>query len=112
MSEANFNEIATLLHIHKETLQHGPGLSHITAMAYNRLREINEEMNPHKPSTHVQTAFDKEVPPRNAVPEPKPVAPKVIERVPDGELKEPTVVDEPVLEEPIVETPVVERRDL
>jgi hypothetical protein len=118
----DMEEIAGLLHLHKEAAAHGSGLSHIASAALTRLREINEELNPHKPSTHVQTAFDKEVPPRNVVPEPKLVEPKrelppeedVVERVPDGELKsEPTIVDESG--EPIVvpeSTPVVQRRDL
>ena len=105
-------EITGLLHLHKEAAAHGSGLSHIANAALTRLREINEELNPHKPSTHVPTAFDKEVPPRNVVPEPKSAEPKrelppkedVVERVPDGELKvEPAEPDE---------TPIVERRTL
>lgn len=136
--DANFNEIAALLHIHKETLAHGPGLSHITDMAYRRLREINEGLNPRKPSTHTPTAFDKEVPPKVVTPPQGPANAAV--ELPDGEIEplapvqpiverenmapeaQPVVVEEPVVEpilpgEPVVDpepttTTIVERRDL
>lgn len=91
----DMEEIAGLLHVHKEALAHGPAMSHIVAAAYERLREINEDLNPHKRSTHKQTAFDKEVPPRAVVPEPEPNETRIVD-----ESGEPT------------ETPVVERRDL
>lgn len=81
-------EVLALLSVHKQASDHGPAMSHIANAAYTRLREINEDFNPHKPSTHVPTAFDKEVPPRNVVEPPPPV-----ERVPDGELKSETPVE-------------------
>lgn len=54
-------EVAALLHIHKEALGHGAALTNIRDAAYKRLLELNVEMAAKPESTYVPTALDKEL---------------------------------------------------
>jgi hypothetical protein len=58
-------EVAALLHIHKEALAHGGALSNIRDGALKRLQTINAEMATPTPtpSTFTPTELDKVAPP-------------------------------------------------